>query len=180
MSTNAPTAALKPLATVVDSADVPLLQCRLTDRGERGSVLVEFTIVLPLLLALILGIFTGGQAYSDKISMVEAVREGARYGASLPLGTGGSAVSTWEAGVRSRVVEASAGGLASADVCVKFVLPVGGSDCGLADPPGASNEPTIHLVKVSATKPATLEFFVFRMDKVMTGKLVARFERDTG
>jgi hypothetical protein len=78
------------------------------------------------------------------------------------------------------VVEASGGDVAAGDVCVKLVLPTGGSDCGLADPPGASNEPTVHLVKVSATRPATLEFFFFQTDTVMRGELVARFERDTG
>ena len=147
---------------------------------ERGSVLVEFALVSPLLLALVLAIFTGGLAYTSKISLIEAVREGARYGASLPVGTGPLAVGTWEGGVRSRVVEASGGGVASSDVCVKIVLPTGGSDCGLNDPPGSSDEPTVHLVKVSATKPASLEFFFFSMDTVLNGKLVARFERDTG
>lgn len=147
---------------------------------DRGGVVVEFALVLPVFLALVLGIFTGGQAYTDKISLTEAVREGTRYGASLPLGSGPTAVTDWESGVRARVVEASGGDVASADVCVKFVLPTGGADCGLNDPPGALNEPTVHLVKVSATKEATLEFFFFKTDTVMSGKLVARFERDTG
>ena len=143
-------------------------------------MVVEFAMVLPLFLALVLGIFTGGNAYSDKLSLMEAVREAARYGASLPLGTGPSAVTTWESNVRARLVQASGGEVASADVCVKLALPTGGSDCGLSDPPGAANEPTVHLVKVSATKPASLEFFFFEKDTVMQGKLVARFERDTG
>jgi Flp pilus assembly protein TadG len=137
-------------------------------------------LVLPFLLSLVLGLFTGGAAYSDKISVVEAVREGARYGASLPVGSTAGAVATWESTVRSRVVEASGGDIASADVCVKFVLPTGAADCGLSDPPGASNEPAVHLVKVSATKPAKVEFFFFKIDTVLRGKLVARFERDTG
>lgn len=149
-------------------------------RNEHGSVVIELAMVAPLFLALVLAIFTGGLTYTNKISLVEAVREGARYGASLPLGTGVGAISTWESSVRSRVVGASGGDIASADVCVKLALPTGGSDCGLADPPGASNEPTVHLVKVSANKPARLEFLFFKMDRVMVGKIVARFERDTG
>ena len=149
-------------------------------RNERGVVLVEFALVLPLLLALFLGIFTGGVAYSNKIGLVEAVREWARFGASLHMGSGAGAVTTWEAQVKNRVVAASAGDVAYGDICVKFVLPTGGTDCGLADPPGASNEPTVHLVKVSAVRSATLEFFFFKSEKVMQGKLVARFERDTG
>jgi hypothetical protein len=143
-------------------------------------VFLEFALVLPLLMALFLGIFTGGQAYTDNISLVEAVREGARYGASLPLGTGASAISNWESGVRSRVVSASGGELVAADVCVKLVLPTGASDCGVSDPAGAANEATVHLVKVSATRSTKLEFFFFSMNRVMNPRLAARFERDTG
>ena len=139
---------------------------------------LEFAIVLPLLMALVLGIYTGGLAYTNKISLVEAVREGARYGASLPVGT--TPVATWEAGVKDRVVSASGGDLALADVCVKYALPIGGSDCGVADPPGASNEPAVHLVKVSATKQAKIEFFFYTSEPLLRGKIVARFERDTG
>jgi Flp pilus assembly protein TadG len=159
------------------------MQCALCAgprRNERGVLLVEFALVLPLLLALFLGIFTGGLAYSKKIGLVEAVREGARFGASLPMGSGAGAVTAWETQVKNRVVAASGGDLAVADICVKFVLPTGGTDCGLADPAGSTNEPTVHLVKVSATRSATLEFFFFKSDKVLRGQLVARFERDTG
>ena len=157
-----------------------LLRHRRPRGSERGAIFLEFALILPLLLAVILGIFTGGQAYTDKIALMEAVREGARYGASLPMGAGAGAISTWEAGVRSRVVDASGGDVASADVCVAWVLPTGTSHCGLGDPAGASNEPTVHLVKVSATKPAAMQFFFFSRNTTLTGRLVARFERDTG
>lgn len=149
-------------------------------RSERGAIFLEFAIVLPLLMSLILGIYTGGQAYSDKISVMEAVREGARYGASLPMGTGAGALAAWESGVANRVVAASGGDIALADVCVRWVLPSATSHCGLADPAGAGNEPAVHLVKVSATKPAAMEFFFFSKTTTLTGRLVARFERDTG
>jgi len=149
-------------------------------RSERGAIFLEFAVILPLLMAVILGIFTGGQAYSDKISVMEAVREGARYGASLPMGSGAGAVATWESSVANRVVAASGGDIALADVCVRWVLPSTTVHCGLADPAGATNEPAVHLVKVSATKPAKMEFFFFSTTTTLTGGLVARFERDTG
>jgi Flp pilus assembly protein TadG len=149
-------------------------------RSERGAIFLEFAVVLPLLLALILGIFTGGQAYSEKIAVIESVREGARYGASLPMGSGAGALTAWEAAVRNRVTDASNGNVAPADVCIAWVLPSGTSHCGLADPAGASNEPTVHLVKVSATKAVKMEFFLFSRSTTLTGRLVARFERDTG
>lgn len=147
---------------------------------ERGVALTEFAIVLPLFLGLLFGVVTGGLAYSSKVGVVEAVREGARFGASLKLGTGPTAVADWELAVRQRVVAASGGELALADVCARLVLPTGGTDCGLADPPGASGEPTVHLVKVSAARDATLEFLFFRTDTTLDGKLTARYERDTG
>jgi hypothetical protein len=149
-------------------------------KDDRGAVLVEFILVLPLLFALLLGITTGGQAYATKISIVEAVREGARFGAALQLGTGPTAVSDFEASVKSRVVTAAADGLATADVCVRLVLPTGTTHCGMGDPPGASAQPTVHLVKVSASKSAKVEFFFHSTTATLNGKLVARYERDTG
>jgi len=170
----------KEFAPSADGYEMPWIARLAPARSQRGAVFVEFAMVLPLLLSIVLGIFTGGLAYTNKISVVEAVREGARYGASLEMGTGAGAVAAWEAGIRNRVVSASAGEIALADVCVKFVLPTGGSDCGLADPPGATNEPSVHLVKVRATKPAQIEFFFFTRNLVLHGNLVARYERDTG
>lgn len=149
-------------------------------KTESGAVFLEFALVLPLLMSLVLGIYTGGQAYTNKIGLVEAVREGARYGASLEMGEDVNALTTWKTLVRNRVVDASGGDVALADVCVEFVFPTGGTACGLADPAGAANEATVHLVKVSATKPAKMEFFFFTKQTTLTGKLVARYERDTG
>lgn len=160
------------------------------DRSERGAVFFEFTLVLPLLLSLVLGVYTGGMAYTNKIALVDAVREGARYGASLPTGNAVNAVSTWQASVRDRVVASSGGALTAADVCVAFVLPtvvsvsttttIANWDCGVGDPSGAINEPLVHLVKVSASRPAKMEFFLFSKSTVLRASAVARFERDTG
>ncbi len=52
---------------------------------ERGAALVEFTMVLPLLLALIFGIVDFGRAFQSWITITNAAREGARLGT-----TGGS------------------------------------------------------------------------------------------
>lgn len=157
-----------------------MLPARCRPGDGRGAVLVEFALVLPLFLALALGIFTGGNAYSRHITVVEAVREGARYGASLPLGTGATAMATWEDSVRSRVISAANGDLALSDVCVKLVLPAGGSDCGVPDPAGAAVELSVHVVKVSAQTTATIELFFFKVDRTLGGRQAARYERDTG
>ena len=154
-------------------------QCR-GECGERGAVLVELVLVLPLLFALLLGITTGGQAYATKIGMVEAVREGARFGATLQLGSGPTATSDFQQSVINRVVSAAAGDLRPADVCVSLVLPGGGTHCGMDDPGGASAQPGVHLVKVSASKPAQVQFFFDSVTTTITAKLAARYERDTG
>lgn len=162
---------------------MPFARRRDPRQSERGAIFVEFALVLPLLMSLVLGIYTGGQAYTNKIGLVEAVREGARYGASLPMGTDVNALATWTALVKNRVVDVSGGDVVAANICVEWVLPGTTSQCTsypIADPAGASNEPTVHLVKVSAWRSAKMEFFFFSKNTTLVGKLVARFERDTG
>jgi Flp pilus assembly protein TadG len=149
-------------------------------RGERGAALVEFAIVLPLLMAFALGIFSGGTAYFRRITVADAVREGARYGATLPVPIGAGGATSWETSVRNRVAQASGGELASANVCVKLVYATGTSDCGVADPTGAAAETSVRLVKVSASKGVTLEFFFFSRTATLSSHVAARFERDTG
>jgi Flp pilus assembly protein TadG len=47
-------------------------------RDERGAVMVEFAIILPLLLLLLMGIVEFGRAYNTQVSIQAAAREGAR------------------------------------------------------------------------------------------------------
>jgi Flp pilus assembly protein TadG len=47
-------------------------------RSERGSIAVEFALILPLLIALLLGIVEFGRAYNAQITVTAAAREGAR------------------------------------------------------------------------------------------------------
>ncbi len=49
---------------------------------ERGAVAVEFALVLPVLVMLLLGITTAGLSYSHAIGLTNAVREGSRFGAT--------------------------------------------------------------------------------------------------
>ena len=50
-------------------------------REERGAVVVEFALVLPLLVLFVFGIVEFGRAYSTKIELAAAVREGVRTAA---------------------------------------------------------------------------------------------------
>lgn len=48
------------------------------ERSERGAVAVEFAILLPLLVMIVLGIMEFGRAYNAQISLTNAAREGVR------------------------------------------------------------------------------------------------------
>lgn len=147
---------------------------------ERGASLVEFAVVVPVVMCLALGIFTGGDAYFRKITVTDAVREGARYGATLAVPSGAGGAASWEDGVKQRVAAASGGELAASAVCAKLVYPTGATDCGVSDPSGASSESTVRLVKVSASKGTTMQFFFLTQSYTLTGKVAARYERDRG
>lgn len=54
--------------------------CFQCSKKERGSVLVEFAIVLPLLLIILFGIIEFGLLMYNKQVLTNAAREGARYG----------------------------------------------------------------------------------------------------
>jgi Flp pilus assembly protein TadG len=47
-------------------------------RSERGAALVEMAFVLPILVALVMGIYEFGRGYHAKVELTGAVREGAR------------------------------------------------------------------------------------------------------
>ena len=48
-------------------------------KGERGSVIVEFALFLPVLLVILFGIIELGSAWYFKQVMVNASRDGARF-----------------------------------------------------------------------------------------------------
>jgi Flp pilus assembly protein TadG len=57
-------------------------------RDERGAALVELAFVLPILVLFVFGIVELGRAYSARIELTAAVREGAR---AVALGDDGVA-----------------------------------------------------------------------------------------
>ncbi len=87
---------------------------------SRGAVVVELALVLPLLVALLLGITTAGLAFNQKLDMTHATREGARYGATIPPSQSWTS-GTWASNVRDLVVARSGGDLVAGEVCVALV-----------------------------------------------------------
>jgi Flp pilus assembly protein TadG len=156
-------------------------------REERGAALVEFSLILPIVVSLLMGLVTGGLAYNKKIAITDAVRGAARYGATL----GDS--STFATSVRDRLVQLSAGELTGSDVCVELIragspstvtrswyASAGNSSCPA--PFGtAPATPTVTtgscVVKVWAMKTAKLQAVLVNSDLQLKGGSVAGFER---
>ena len=152
--------------------------------SECGAALVEFALVLPLIMALILGMVTGGSAYNRKLSMTNAVREGSRFGATLDGST------TWATSIQSRTVELATGDLSASQVCVQLikngsVVSYGGytyealgSGCSSTAAPTVTASSTDCVVKVWAARvnQDKLQVIFFTSNLTLTSKSVARYE----
>lgn len=62
-----------------------------TARERRGQALVEFALVAPLLLLILLAIVQLGFLFGAQIGLINAVREAARYGSLSPTTTSSTA-----------------------------------------------------------------------------------------
>ncbi len=88
---------------------------------DGGAVLVEFALVLPVLMVLILGMFSGGVAYNQKLQVTHATREGARYGTTVAANQVFTA-GTWAQNVRNLIIERADGELSGPGVTVCVAL----------------------------------------------------------
>jgi len=52
---------------------------RMNKEGERGAALVEFALVLPILLVILLGILDFGLYYYNDLQLTHVARDAARY-----------------------------------------------------------------------------------------------------
>ncbi|MBY9073769.1 pilus assembly protein [Nocardioides sp. WL0053] len=154
---------------------------------------VEFALVLPLLVMMMLGTITGGLAYTRSIGLTNAVREGARFGA-----TGDIAAATWATDVIDRVRETQfddgiTAGASTTTVCVQVIgaTPVAPfcSDAGVNPPPppafpvADADLPALGagecLVKVWASRHFEITLGVATPKQGdMIRHSVARYERD--
>lgn len=90
--------------------------------GDDGAALVEFALVLPVFLMLVLAMFTGGNAYFTKLTLTSAAREAARAGATLPVEAGTGAWLDRVAGIAERSADGELdAGDAGRVVCVAMV-----------------------------------------------------------
>ena len=151
------------------------------NQDERGTALVEFALILPLVMSIVLGLISGGAAYNRKLSMTGSTREGSRFAATL----NGPTTTGWATDVQGRVVELSSGDLTTSQVCVKLVK-VGtgdvysslGSGCSSTTEPSAPTTATSGtcVVKVWAARPDKLQAMFFTANLTLTAKSVSRYE----
>ncbi len=97
-------------------------------RDDRGASLVEFALVLPLVLMLVLGLVSAGISYNHQLALTHAAREAGRYGSTLPV-TGFGSLNLWLDDVAARVANNATGSLAPGTpnryICVAYVFPNG-------------------------------------------------------
>ncbi len=153
-------------------------------RGDEGAALVEFALILPFLLVVMLGTITSGFALNDDIQLTHSAREGARYGATVPedetFTTG-----TWATNVRRVVVARFGGGITAKDVCVSLVVgspatPLSASHT--TDPGGAACYDdsaagvSAARVQVTASKDVTIDTGLYSVDVTLDAEAVAQHE----
>ena len=89
---------------------------------ETGAAAVEFALILPILLVLVLGIAEMGRAFNIQVSLSEAAREAARYAAIHNAESGYTHTSAQAVGIAA----APSVGLSASNVGVAFST---GSTC---------------------------------------------------
>lgn len=164
-------------------------------RRETGAVAVEFALVLPLLVMLLLGITTTGLVYADSLAIANSAREGARLGSAIDFN---SDPTGWANSVQARVrqVYFNAGtSLSTSQVCVLLVdpstspetvkaSPTTPSDC--ATDAGKPASPATYsagscVVKVWVQKPARIDLGITSLPTfTISSRSVSMYGRTSG
>ena len=153
--------------------------------------MVEFALLLPVFMMMVLGMFSGGLAYNQKLQLTHAVREGARYGATVPS-TQTFASGTWATNVRQVVIDRAAGDLTGAgtSVCVSLVegsppavvAPAasfttnGTAPCNATETYPVTSSDNGRRVQVTALKPGKIEALLFSYNVNLNARATARAE----
>jgi len=94
---------------------------RWVSRGDRGAAILEFALVVPFFIILVMGIIDFSNAYNDYNSVRQGVREGTRQIVVADWSTDGCTSGTSAA--KAACVTKARVGLTDADTRVKIVLP---------------------------------------------------------
>lgn len=155
-------------------------------RGDGGAVAVEFALVAPMVIMLLIGTVTVALAYSQHVALSNAVREGAQLGATAPNGA------SWLGSVQEHTHDAYADpdGLPASDVCATLKKTTGGASptittvvaapagCDESDGPDDPSDVAAGcFLKVWALKQTHLEWILGNADPWMEAGSVAIYDR---
>ena len=167
--------------------------------GDRGAAVVEFALVMPVLMMLLLGMVSGASAWNQSQSLGHGGRVAARYASTLPLPSDMSTMDDWLDDVADRAVAASNGemdaGTDGRAVCVAYVDPAGAAvdktysrridadgnrtsattEC-FADGQGT----TVRRVQVVLEREGILDIGFHRQTLQLEREVVYRYEADGG
>ena len=161
--------------------------------GERGAVLVEFAFVLPVLMMILVGMYTGGLGWNRKLAVTNGVREGSRFGATLSVatstcssGTAGT-VDCWLSEVADATQASSESELGSSvgsrSICVAYIsttttrsLTRTSSGDSYGNSACFTDSRTDGRVQVTASRTTSVEFILFTLTPTITSQSVTRFE----
>ncbi|MDQ0075016.1 TadE/TadG family type IV pilus assembly protein [Arthrobacter oryzae] len=102
---------------------------------EKGAAAVEFALILPLLLLILIGIIEFSFAFNAQLSLNQAAREGARYMAIHN-----------DSGVAATQASQAAGRLTPSTVTTTFTFSGGGSSCSAGKQVTATTSYTLQTV----------------------------------
>jgi Flp pilus assembly protein TadG len=87
--------------------------------------MVEFMLIMPIFLLIVFGGITGALAYEHKADVVHAVRDGARYGSTVPPNQCDTVANcgnrNWAQLVQYVTAQRSDGTLTTSQICVALV-----------------------------------------------------------
>lgn len=177
-------------------------------QGDDGVAIVEMALVLPILVVLMLGMFTGALAWNQSQALGQGARVAARYASTLPLPVADISEGETQTGVEEawldelidRTVAASEDEL-SADtegrkICVAYVDPAGTETdrtisrtlTGAASYSALSTTPcfadgqadTARRVQVLVERSGHIDTGFYRIPLTMRRTAVYRYEADGG
>jgi hypothetical protein len=155
---------------------------------DSGASLVEFALIAPLLVVLLLGTITGGIALSHQNSIKNAAREGVRFGAVNPVAPGSE--NAYLGRVLTEAVNAATGdldtGVGGRYVCAAYVNETNGVFRGQMTSGTPSYDTgnlcfadgrTEERVQVLARRDDSIEAVFYSHSLTLEGRAVTRYER---
>lgn len=143
-----------------------------TAEGDRGAALIEAALVLPFLLLLTFGIWTTARAWNVHNTMEHAVREAARYGATVEPWDPGTSPGEVRAVADADLNAASIDTSAIQDVCIEQIED-SNSSC---DATHTNNTGTDQIYVKLRYPNYQLQFLFFSLSVDMEASAISRHE----